>query len=404
MPVPVPLRSATFRHLAAGYTINELGNWIADVALAILVYDRTRSPLATATLFLALRFAPALLAPLLTTRLEIFSARRILPAIYLAEALIFAVIALLSHHFWLPAILGLAALDGMFAIAASALTRGATSRTLGAGEQLRRGNAILNMGFTAGGAVGPALAGALIAVDGPAIALAIDAATFVVVAALLATAPELEPQTDHEGGALSRLRAGLREVSARPGLRRLLLGTAGVLLFGAAVIPIEVVFAKRTLHAGDTGYGLLLGAWGVGMVAGGGAFAGAARVPLSVVVATSTGLIAAGYTGLALAPTLAVACVFSAVGGAGNGLWWVAVVTATQQAISGPAQNAVMAVLASINQVMPAAGFLLGGIVTALGSPRTAYALSAMGVAVVLVATALRPVDDRACATIEGAT
>src|ERR1700739_4907420 len=98
-PAPSPLRSASFRGLAAAYTINELGNWIGDVALAILVFDRTGSALATAGLVLALRFLPALLAPALTARIEALPAARTLPAVSLAEGLIIAAIAWLAPRF-----------------------------------------------------------------------------------------------------------------------------------------------------------------------------------------------------------------------------------------------------------------------------------------------------------------
>lgn len=384
----------TFRHLAAAFTINELGNWIADVALAILVFNRTGSPLATAGLFLALRFAPALLAPLVTSRLEVFNARRIVPAVHLGEALIFAGIAVLAHYFSLPGVLVLAALDGLLAIAAKALTRSATVALLSGEDLVREGNAILNMGFNVGGAIGPALAGLLVAADGPSAALILDAASFAVVAVIIAAAPDLSIDSDRETNSVGRLRAGIGEVWRRPGLRRLLFGAAVAMMFGAAVVPIEVVFAERTLHAGDSGYGLLIGSWGVGMIAGGALFANAGRVRLSIVVTAGMGLIAAGYTGLAAAPDLAVACVFSALGGAGNGIWWISVVTAVQQAIPNSAQSVAMAVVEVINQLMPAIGFIIGGAVTALSSPRAAYALAAAGVAVVIVATALRPIGE----------
>jgi MFS family permease len=381
-----PLRSATFRHLAAAYTINELGNWVGDVALAILVFDRTGSALATAALFLSLRFLPALLAPLLTTRLVVVNASRVLPAIHVLEGLIFVAIAWIATHFSLPAVLVLAALDGVLAITAKALTRASTAALLLPRGQLRQGNAILNLGFTAGGALGPALAGVLIAALGPGSALLVDAATFVCVAIILATARGLRLDSKPAAGSLGRLRAGLSEAWSRPGVRQLLAAQALALVFFSAVVPIEVVYAKQTLHAGDSGYGLLLAAWGLGMVVGGVGYALAARVRLLLVLGLSTALIGAGYAGLALAPGLALACAFSALGGLGNGAQWIAVVTAVQQAVSAVAQGSVMAVLESINQIMPAVGFLLGGTLVALGSPRTAYAVAAGGVLVVLIA------------------
>ncbi len=183
----------------------------------------------------------------------------------------------------------------------------------------------------------------------------------------------------------------MREVSSRPGVRRLMLSQALALVFFTAVIPIEVVYAKRTLDAGDAGYGALLAAWGVGMVIGAVAYAAATRVRLLVVLALSTALIGLGYGGISLAGTLTAACVFSAIGGVGNGAQWIAIVTAIQQSISAQAQSSVMALLGAINQVVPAIGFLLGGLVATLGSPRTTYAVAGIGVLLALLIAVARP-------------
>jgi MFS family permease len=393
---PSPLSSSTFRHLVAGYSINELGNWIGDVALAILVFDRTGSALATAALFLTLRVVPAALAPMLTSRIEVIPARRVLPAIYLLEAVLFASIAWLAKHFSLPALLVLAALDGVLAIAAKALTRSATVTLLRPQGALRRGNAILNLGFSIGGALGPALAGALVTALGPSSALLLDALTFVAVAAILASAANLRVESDPTTRSWSRLRAGLREAWSHPDVRRLLVAQSLALVFFSAVVPIDVVFAKQTLGAGDAGYGALLAAWGAGMVLGGIAYAASTRLPLLLVLGLSTALVGAGYGGLALAPNLAVACACSVVGGFGNGAQWIAFVTAIQQGVSDVSQSAVMALIESINQLMPAIGFLLGGLIASLASARAAYAVAAGGVLLVLLAVAIRPPRDTA--------
>ena len=65
-----PLRLPGFRALVGTYVVNELGNWLGEIALAILVFDQTGSPVATAALFLAMQFLPAFLAPVLVSRLE----------------------------------------------------------------------------------------------------------------------------------------------------------------------------------------------------------------------------------------------------------------------------------------------------------------------------------------------
>jgi hypothetical protein len=56
--------------------------------------------------------------------------RRVLPTLYLAEAAIFAALALLTSSPWLPLVLVLAAADGILALVGRALTRGAVAATL----------------------------------------------------------------------------------------------------------------------------------------------------------------------------------------------------------------------------------------------------------------------------------
>ena len=389
----MPLRSSTFRHLAAGYWVNDLGNWFGEIALAILVFDRTGSALATATLFLTLRFLPALLAPLLTVRAEALPARVALPCLYVLEGAFFAGMALLAHHFSLPGILGLSAFDGMLAIAAKALTRSASATWLLKRELLREGNAILNLGAMVSMAAGPALAGAAVAWKGAATALYVDAATFVVTAAIIATARGLRIESDREAGFRGRVRAGIDVLREYSSVRRLLVAAGAIFLLGSIPVPIEVVFAKQTLHAGDRGYGFLLGAWGVGTVLGGTAFATLGQMRLMRLLGISTVLMVLAYAGLAVSPTLAVACLFSALGGIGNGAGWIAAVTAVQERIPISTQSAVMSVLEGINQLMPALGFIIGGAVTAATSPRDAYALSAIGVAIVVIVIGMRPID-----------
>jgi MFS family permease len=389
---PNPLRIQTFRRIATGYTINELGNWIGDVALAILVFDRTGSALATSALFLALRFVPALLGPMLTSRVETVRARRVLPAIYAVECAIFGVLAWLAAvHFSLPLVLVLGAVDGALAVAAAALTRGATAALLLPDGSLNRGNAILNMGFSFGGAIGPALAGAMVGLLGVAAALAIDAATFALVALILAATRGLRLEHSPSRDWRVRLRAGLREVWSQPGVRRLLAAQAVAMMFFTAVVPIEIVYVKHTLGAGDSGYGALLASWGVGMVVGSVAYAAARRVRLLRVFVLSIVLIGVGYAGIGVAPNLTVACAFSAVGGIGNGIMFITLVNAIQQSVSPALQSSVMSIYGAINQLMPGIGFFLGGVITTVGSPRVTYIIAAAGALVVLLMIAVRP-------------
>lgn len=383
-----PLRRPVFRRLTATFAVNQTGDWMGNVALSILVFDRTGSALATTALFLGTAFLPALLAPLFVTRVEQPPPRFALTTIYCGEAAAFGALALLVDHFSLAAIVALAALDGVLALTGRVLTRAVVAAMLEPVGELRAGNAIINFVFTGGAAVGPGIAGLVVAGFGVSSALLLDAASFYLAAWIVFSAGPL-PRADPEPGELrKRVRAGLAYIRERPALKGLILAQGAAIVFFSAVLPIEVVYVKQTLGAGDAGYGLLLGGWGAGMVLGGIAFAALRATRLPRLLFFSTVAIGAGYLAMAAAPTLAVACFAAVLGGAGNGVQWVALVSAVQEMTAQRMQARVMSVLESIGAAMPGIGFLLGGLTATVFAPRATFLFAGLGVlAIVALAT-----------------
>ncbi|HET9676668.1 MAG TPA: MFS transporter, partial [Solirubrobacterales bacterium] len=375
-----PLRRPLFRRLATTYAINELGDWMGIIALSVLVFDQTESALATAALFLGTRFLPALFAPILVAQAERPPPRFALPVIYCGEAAVFGFLALLAGHFSLAAVIALAAVDGALALAGRALTRAVVATALEPTGELRAGNAVLNVAFTGGAAIGPALAGLAVAGFGVQSALLLDAVSFYVVAWILFTAGKM-PQAEPEPGRMrDRVRAGIAYIRGETVLRRILTAQGAAFVFFAAVLPIEVVYAKESLGVNDTGYGVMLASWGVGMVLGSLIFARIRETSLAYQLFFSTLAVGAGYLGLAAAPNLAVACAASVVGGAGNGVQWVAAISAVQELTAETMQARVMSVLESIGAAMPGVGFALGGLIAALASPRLTFFIAGCGV------------------------
>jgi MFS family permease len=383
------LRLPGFRYLAGAYTVNELGNWVGEIALAVLVYDETGSPLATAALFIGIHFLPAFLSQGVVARFEPAGTKLVLPLLYLAEAVTFCALALTASSFSLALVLALAVLDGTLAIAARAFTRASSAAILIPANRLREGNAVINVGFTSASALGPALGGLLVAGVGVEAALFVDAASFVLVAATLALArslPQVKAAAERTG---TRMRAGLRYVRQNPVLGQLLAAEAIVLVFFTVVIPIEIVYAKKTLDAGDSGYGALLSSWGVGMVLGSFVFSAMGRrVSLKPLLLVSTLAIGLSYLGLAAAGTLALACTAAAVGGIGNGVQWVSVMSAVQELTAADYQARVAGLFAAIERAMPGVGFLLGGVIAELVSPRASFLTAGIGVVVVVTLAA----------------
>jgi MFS family permease len=173
-------------------------------------------------------------------------------------------------------------------------------------------------------------------------------------------------------------------------IRRLIGLQAAAMLFFTISIPVEVVFAQRTLHTGASGYGVLLAAWGAGAIAGSAIFARWRRLPSRVQISAGTLLLGAGFVVMALAPSLPVAVAGAAVGGIGNGIQVVAVRTALQEAVTERWMALVLSLNESMFQAVPGVGIAIGGAITALAGARVALAVGGAGSAVVAVAMWLR--------------
>lgn len=392
------LRSPTLRRIILAYTVNRLGTWFGFVALSVAVFDHTHSALAVAALLLAGQALPAFVAPALAARVEAGERRGQLSGLYLFEGVATAALAVLLWHFWLPAILLLVALDGTAALATSALLRSETARAgrererpqsddvvhededLEARMQAaeRQANATLNIAFSATFMLGPALAGVLVAAAGAPAALFIDATSFLICGAMLI---DLHPHTKDSGetSVRARLQAAWQHINAVRALRALLLAEAIALVFFDSGGPIEVAYAKATLHAGDRGYGLLLAAWGLGVVFGSLVFARSPNRGLGAMLTCGTLAMGLAYIGFSVAPVLEVACAAAVLGGVGNGVEWASMISLVQRLTPPALHGRLMSAVESIAALALAIGLSLGGGLVALSSPRVAFLVVGIG-------------------------
>jgi predicted MFS family arabinose efflux permease len=361
----------------------------------VLVFDSTEAVAPTAAFFLAAKFLPALIAPALTAHLDRFELRRALPGLYVLEAAAFAGLAFFASggRFHLAPVLLLGLIDGMLAITGRGLTRGAVAAVLQPRRLLGAGNALMNLGFALSSVFGAALGGLLIAEVGVSTALLVDAASFLVIAAVLGASRDLpSAHVEEQQSWLERFRDGLAYARASVRVRVLLTGQSLALICFTLVVPIEVIYAKETLGTSSAGFGILLAAWGAGILLGSLLFLGLRNRSGFGLLLVSSGAVGLAYLGMASAQTLVVACLMSVIGGAGNGVQWIAVMTALQESTPPEYQARVSGLLESIGAAMPGVGFL----VVELTSPRTAYTIAGVGVmALVLVAACLKPAYQR---------
>jgi predicted MFS family arabinose efflux permease len=373
------LKIGAYRRLLAAYTLNELAFMVGSLALALLVYRRTGSALGAAAFFLAAQFVPALISPLAVARLEHRPPRPVLPGLYWFEALVFFALAWVAMHFSLALVLVLALVDGVAALTARSLARAATVSVTSAVGLLREGNAVANAAFSVCFMLGPAIGGAVVAAGGTSAALIADGCLFGLIGLTLATARDLPEPSPTRASAKGRVRAAFQYAREHVVISRLLILQVFGVLFFTISVPVEVVFAEHSLHAGSAGYGGLLSAWGAGAVAGAAIYARWRALPSRSLIVIGAASLGIGFVVMAVAPTLAVAIVGAAFAGVGNGVEAVAARTALQEETEERWMALMMSLNESLFQSVPGVGILLGGTITALGSPRTALAVAGAG-------------------------
>lgn len=175
-------REPEFRAMWGAQCLSLVGDWLAQVALAILVFDRTGSALLAALTY-ALIFLPQFLGgPFLAGLADMFPRRTVMVACDIARAVLVAAMALPGMPFW-----SLCAL--LFAthllLAPFAAARAAMLPDILAGDKYVLGLSVSNVTYQAAQVAGFIVGGAVVGLLGSRTALVVDAGTFIASAALL---------------------------------------------------------------------------------------------------------------------------------------------------------------------------------------------------------------------------
>ena len=357
--------------LAGAVGISALGDMVAVVPVALHLQERTGSGLVVAAVFVAL-WAPivALAGPagLLVDRVD---PRRVLIAAALAQAAVASVLAFTDGT---AAVLVLLALLGCGAAVAQPAEFALIP--IVAGADVRRANSSVETLRALGFAVGPLVGGFLAAAGGMKLGLLVDAASFVLLGGIAWVLPAVRraPAIHLAHG---RARDGIVFL-VRDDMLRLVLGVAFVsLLFMTASAPAEVFFAKDVLDAGDVGFGLLWGAWTVGMCFGGLVVArrlGGAGVALTMIVVQSAALAVP-----TLWLSLAFACALYLVGGTAHGTKNVVVRTLIHERVPARLHGRAFAAYNGIRNFAELFAVVGGGLlIVAVGARWTLFVAGAL--------------------------
>nr|WP_011102842.1 MFS transporter [Ruegeria sp. PR1b]AAN05216.1 RC143 [Ruegeria sp. PR1b] len=392
-----PFGQAAFALLWTATLISNIGTWMHDVGAGWLMTTLNPSP-AVVTLVQAATTLPvfcfALLAGALADRLD---KRRMLLGI---NVVLLCVVSLLTVLVWLEAmtpglliaftlVIGTGA--AFMAPAWQAIVPQLVPR-----EQLKPAIALNSMGINISRAIGPAIAGALIASVGLAAPFAMNALSFLVIlTALTLWRPEKTERRRQTGTLLSDMATGLRHVRHNPAMLATAVRAVAFFLFASAYWALLPLIARSVDGGGSTLYGALMALIGAGAVTG------AVLLPRLQRIASSDATVRIGTGGTALALILmALAQVPVALLAAAfiGGMSWIAVLTSfnvsAQTALPNWIRARGLAVFLMVFFGSMALGSILWGQVAAVTSIASALYIAAVGLGLGVLLTRKLPVGQ----------
>ena len=364
-------RERDLRTLAAAIGLSAVGDGVALVALALqaknLSGEGMGGGLAISGMFICL-WAPVVLLSghvgLLVDRVE---TRKLLVAVSLAQAMVAVALALVGS---LVPLLALAAALGSGIAVAQAAEFALVPVVAGDGA-LQRANGLVESARALGLAVGPVCGSLLVTLGGTALAMTVDAVSFVVVAlAGLSLRVRREPES-RAAGERRRARDGIRFLFDDRLVALMMVVVFVSLLFMSASIPADLVYVEDVLGIEHIGIGIVLSAWMLGMLVGANVLA--RRVVLGgLATGAFAGVIVQGL-GKFVAPFwlvfgFMVACYF--VGGVGHGLKNVASRTLIHTRIAPERHGRAFAAWNGVRNAAELGALAVGGAVVGALGPR----------------------------------
>jgi predicted MFS family arabinose efflux permease len=265
-----PLRIGVFRGLFIAALTSNIGTWMQIVGAQWFLVERHASA-TTVALVQTASLSPTLILALFAGALaDRVDRRRLLIALQVYAAVAAAVLTAIA----VAGVLNpLSLLSLLFAIGCGAAMTTpawqAIQPELVPREQFRAAASLTGVTVDAARAIGPPIAGVLVAAAGPQAVFAINAVSFViVVAALMAWKRPPPAPAAHRERLSKSVVTGLRYVRDSRAVRRILLRTALFAFPVSALWALLPVAASQHWHLRAIGYGAVLGTVGLGAVLG----------------------------------------------------------------------------------------------------------------------------------------
>jgi len=390
--------SRDLRLLAGAAGLSALGDFMAIFPLILHVQQRTGSAFAVSALIFALWGPVVLAAGLAGTIVDRFENRGILILVSLLQAAVVGGMLAGVDSLW--ALLPLMALLGC-GVAVSqpaefALVPAAAGPDIDAG----RANGLMETARAIGFTAGPVVGGALGAAGLLRLVLALNALSFVVVAAAAALL-RARRRLERTGSPVSAVRArdGFVFLVRRRDLAITAGGAVAALLVFSMSATAEPFFVTDVLGAGSLAYGLLLTSWTLGMSAGSAGLAHrVTRAQLAAGALVAVILQGFGIAGGALSTVLWMALIGFTFGGAAHGVKNVLLRTLIHERAPEAMRGRVFAAYNGARNGAELGALVLGSVVVGALGARAALLAAGLGPAAIGAACLLLLVTRRRAA------
>ena len=383
-----------FRGLWIGQSVSQLGSQVTLIVLPLIAAVTLHASPFEVGLLAAFETLPYLVVSLVAGVVaDRADRRRLLILTDLARALMLVVIpvAYALNMLTLPILLVVAIVNGTLSVFFDVAYQSYLPRLVPS-DDLVDGNQKLELSNAGAHVAGPALAGIILAAVGGAVAVALDAISFLVSAVVVAISPaapkpQAVPATRASFG--GSVLGGLRLVLGDRSLRDLAASTATFNLASSAIFAVFVVFATRDVGVNPAAFGLLYGLGNVGFIVGAAAVGAVSRLlgpGRTLFLAAVLGTIATVMMPLAVGPA-AVLMLFGGrfVGGAAAAAFNVNAFSIRQARTPDPILGRVNATFKVLDWGTLPVGAILGGTIATFFGLRAALAVAAvLGVASVL--------------------
>jgi MFS family permease len=366
----------SFRLLFLATLASSIGTWLAFVALVIDVGGRTDDANWISAL-LIVEFLPIIVIGFVAGRLIDRVSRRWI--LVVSDAVRAGVFFALPFTTSALQIIMLALAAGI----ATSLFRPAVYAglpNLVSDRDLPEANGILQTADNLTWTIGSVVGGALVAATSPDVAYIVNGVSFAVSAVLILRIRQRFEEADRapSRGGWQDITEGLALAVRSRALLTVLVAWSIVMLANAGVNVSEYFLATKVFKGGDFGYGLLVGATGLGLVAGslfGGSWV--SQRGLAIPYAVSIGLMALGFGAAALAPNVWVAALVVIAAGAGNGVAVVTNALLVQRGAPDRLRGRAFTVVMSVGYAVLGLGMVVAGPLTNAIGARAVWGISA---------------------------